>query len=288
MKLLKNRSVIAGAGLMLIGLIVILVCVLKPSSRELARPEFEQLLQANQINQGHVTPTPYAGIYLIEGTRQRNGRPEKFYITTHLDEPQIKSLFAQSSVKVEIPGQGMRAQWVNIVSTAVIAGLVIMLVVYQTSLGKGKDKRVRERPSVRFLDVAGIEEAKSEVQEIVDFLRDPKKYQRLGGNLPKGVLLIGPPGTGKTMLAKAIACEGNAQFFSAHGSDFTEVFVGVGASASGNFSGRRERTSRRSFSSMRLIAWARTASSTRMASISRQSTRCWPQWTDLKAVRELL
>jgi cell division protease FtsH len=77
--------------------------------------------------------------------------------------------------------------------------------------------------------VAGIEEAKAEVQEVVDFLRDPKKYQRLGGNLPKGVLLIGPPGTGKTMLAKAIACEANAQFFSAHGSDFTEVFVGVGA-----------------------------------------------------------
>src|SRR4029450_10683214 len=68
-----------------------------------------------------------------------------------------------------------------------------------------------------------------EVKEIVDFLRDPKKYQRLGGNLPKGVLLIGPPGTGKTMLAKAIACAARANFFNAHGSDFTEVFVGVGA-----------------------------------------------------------
>src|SRR5208282_2121124 len=65
--------------------------------------------------------------------------------------------------------------------------------------------------------------------EIVDFLRQPAKYRRLGGNLPKGVLLIGPPGTGKTMLAKAIACEADAHFFSAHGSDFTEVFVGVGA-----------------------------------------------------------
>src|SRR5205807_4155594 len=100
---------------------------------------------------------------------------------------------------------------------------------YQSSIGRGKDKRVRERPSVRFRDVAGIEEAKSEVQEVVDFLRDPKKYQRLGGNLPKGVLLIGPPGTGKTMLAKAIASEAKANFFNAHGSDFTEVFVGVGA-----------------------------------------------------------
>jgi cell division protease FtsH len=128
-----------------------------------------------------------------------------------------------------MPGAGVRGQWVNIVSTLVIAGLVIMLVLYQANIGRGKNTRVRERPTVTFREVAGVEEAKGEVQEIVDFLRDPKKYQRLGGNLPKGVLLIGPPGTGKTMLAKAIACEANANFFSAHGSDFTEVFVGVGA-----------------------------------------------------------
>src|SRR5207245_1316022 len=89
--------------------------------------------------------------------------------------------------------------------------------------------RIKQRPAVSFRDVAGVEEAKSEVQEIVDFLREPRKYQRVGGQLPKGVLLIGPPGTGKTMLAKAIANEAKASFFSAHGSDFTEVFVGVGA-----------------------------------------------------------
>ena len=112
---------------------------------------------------------------------------------------------------------------------SLIGGLVVGVVYHQTNIGKGKSAQVRSRPTVAFRDVAGIEEAKSEVQEIVDFLRDPKKYQRLGGNLPKGVLLIGPPGTGKTMLAKAIACEAQASFFSAHGSDFTEVFVGVGA-----------------------------------------------------------
>jgi cell division protease FtsH len=110
-----------------------------------------------------------------------------------------------------------------------IGGLVVGLVLYQTNIGRGRNTLVKERPTINFRDVAGIEEAKGEVQEIVDFLRDPKKYQRLGGTLPKGVLLVGPPGTGKTMLAKAIACEANAHFFSAHGSDFTEVFVGVGA-----------------------------------------------------------
>src|SRR5260221_4688763 len=110
-----------------------------------------------------------------------------------------------------------------------VFGLVIMLVVHQSRIGRGKNTLVKERPTVTFSDVAGIEEAKGEVQEVVDFLRDPKKFQRLGGNLPKGVLLIGPPGTGKTMLAKAIACEASANFFSVHGSDFNEVFVGVGA-----------------------------------------------------------
>jgi cell division protease FtsH len=165
----------------------------------------------------------------VEGNRKANGKLERVYITTHLDEAQVKSLFGQKGVQVDMPGSGVRGQWLNIVSMLVVMGLAIMLVVYQTNIGKGKDARIRERPTVAFRDVAGIEEAKGEVQEIVDFLRDPKKYQRLGGNLPKGVLLIGPPGTGKTMLAKAIACEAKANFFSVHGSDFTEVFVGVGA-----------------------------------------------------------
>ncbi|MDP7577892.1 MAG: ATP-dependent zinc metalloprotease FtsH, partial [Pseudomonadales bacterium] len=81
-----------------------------------------------------------------------------------------------------------------------------------------------------FDDVAGVEEAKEEVQEIVEFLRDPRKFMRLGGKIPKGALLIGPPGTGKTLLAKAIAGEANVPFFTISGSDFVEMFVGVGAS----------------------------------------------------------
>ncbi len=97
--------------------------------------------------------------------------------------------------------------------------------------GKSKAKLLTEKQGrVTFDDVAGIEEAKSELEEIVEFLRDPQKFQRLGGKIPKGVLLVGPPGTGKTLLARSIAGEANVPFFTISGSDFVEMFVGVGAS----------------------------------------------------------
>lgn len=99
------------------------------------------------------------------------------------------------------------------------------------SFGKSRAKLLaRDKNKVTFKDVAGAEEAKEEVQEIVDFLKDPKKFQKLGGRIPKGVMLMGPPGTGKTLLAKAIAGEADVPFFNISGSDFVEMFVGVGAS----------------------------------------------------------
>ena len=99
------------------------------------------------------------------------------------------------------------------------------------SFGKSKARLLGEdQVGVSFADVAGIEEAKEEVGEIVDFLKDPSKFQRLGGKIPKGVLMVGPPGTGKTLLAKAIAGEASVPFFTISGSDFVEMFVGVGAS----------------------------------------------------------
>lgn len=99
------------------------------------------------------------------------------------------------------------------------------------TFGKSRAKLLTEHHGrITFDDVAGIQEAKEELQEIVDFLKDPAKFQRLGGRIPKGALLVGPPGTGKTLLARAIAGEGNVPFFSISGSDFVEMFVGVGAS----------------------------------------------------------
>ena len=99
------------------------------------------------------------------------------------------------------------------------------------SFGKSKAKMLsREKNKITFKDVAGVEEAKDEVQELVEFLKDPKRFQKLGGRIPKGVLMVGPPGTGKTLLARAIAGEADVPFFSISGSDFVEMFVGVGAS----------------------------------------------------------
>lgn len=99
------------------------------------------------------------------------------------------------------------------------------------SFGKSRARLLTEdRKKVTFADVAGVDEAKDEVQEVIEFLKDPPKFQKLGGRIPKGVLIVGPPGTGKTLLAKAIAGEANVPFFSISGSDFVEMFVGVGAS----------------------------------------------------------
>ncbi|MGH9353360.1 MAG: ATP-dependent metallopeptidase FtsH/Yme1/Tma family protein, partial [Terriglobia bacterium] len=99
------------------------------------------------------------------------------------------------------------------------------------SFGKSRARLLSsQQKKVTFKDVAGVDEAKDELHEIIDFLKEPQKFQKLGGRIPKGVLLVGPPGTGKTLLARAIAGEANVPFFSISGSDFVEMFVGVGAS----------------------------------------------------------
>ena len=97
-------------------------------------------------------------------------------------------------------------------------------------IGKSKAKvYIEKKTGVSFNDVAGIDEAEEELIEVVEFLKNPQKYQRLGGHIPKGVMLVGPPGTGKTLLARAVAGEAGVPFFSISGSDFVEMFVGVGA-----------------------------------------------------------
>ncbi len=99
------------------------------------------------------------------------------------------------------------------------------------SFGKSRARLLSmQQKKITFKDVAGVDEAKEELKEIIEYLREPQKFQKLGGRIPKGVLLVGPPGTGKTLLARAVAGEANVPFFSISGSDFVEMFVGVGAS----------------------------------------------------------
>lgn len=220
----------------IVAAVVAVVLLWQPSSKapseELSRAKLERLISEKAIVEAELSPRPYKDIYEIKGAYQRGmGAPRvDFNITTHLTDTQVQALLDRPNAQIAVPKASARSRFIELAPTLIIASLVVVLLFYQTNFGRGKGShRVRQRPSIRFSDVAGIEEAKSEVQEVIDFLRDPAKYNKLGGNLPKGILLIGPPGTGKTMLAKAIAGEANASFFSASGSDFSEVFVGVGA-----------------------------------------------------------
>ena len=147
-----------------------------------------------------------------------------------------------TSVKVENNGTFVSTILVSLIPWILIFGVVWFFVIRQLRSGSGAGGMLgnfgrskhritsKEHTNVTFDDVAGIEEAKDEVMEIVEFLKNPKKFQRLGGRIPRGVLLVGEPGTGKTLLAKAIAGEADVPFFSISGSDFVEMFVGVGAS----------------------------------------------------------
>lgn len=221
---------------LVVAVVVSAVLFWQPHSKlppeEISRAKFENLLSHNAIMQAELTPKPFKDIYSVKGIYRRSLTSPKvdFNITTHLTEAQMQALLARPATELSLPKANSKNQILEVAPTIVVALLVVVLLIYQNNLGKGRGgNKVRQRPTTRFADVAGIEEAKAEVQEVIDFLRNPSKYRRLGGNLPKGILLIGPPGTGKTMLAKAIAGEASANFFSASGSDFNEVFVGVGA-----------------------------------------------------------
>ena len=151
------------------------------------------------------------------------------------------------------------------------------------SFGKSKAKRVSvDSPKVTFKDVAGCEEAVEELHEIKEFLENPKKFQQLGARIPKGVLLYGPPGTGKTLLARAVAGEAGVPFFSISGSDFVEMFVGVGASRVRDLFDQAKQNAPASSSSTRSTPSAATAAPAWAAattSASRRSTSCSSRWT---------
>ena len=164
-----------------------------------------------------------------------------FHTQLPLNYPAMIDLMAQNGVNV-IWKDTSSGNWISILLNAspfivLLAFWIFMMRQMQSggnkalSFGKSRARlHSTQQKKVTFKDVAGVEEAKEELQEIIEFLREPQKFQKLGGRIPKGVLLIGPPGTGKTLLARAIAGEASVPFFSISGSDFVEMFVGVGAS----------------------------------------------------------
>ena len=185
------------------------------------------------------TRQPKTGLGAEEILKMRP-KPEKIRVPVNMMamKDELNILF-NSEVPYRSETSYLRTVFLSFLPILILIILLFLLFRHQMkqagrgamSFGKSKAKMMNmDRNKVTFKDVAGIQEAKEELWEIVDFLKDPRKFQKLGGNIPKGVLMVGPPGTGKTLLARAIAGEANVPFFSISGSDFVEMFVGVGAS----------------------------------------------------------
>jgi cell division protease FtsH len=193
----------------------------------------------NEVKQGNVRSVTITE-QNISGTLQNN-KTFTSYLPMRQDPALLKQMLEKNViVKGKQPDQpGLLAHLFSFLPWVVIFAIWIYFLRQQTGGGKGGAfsfgrSRARllsaDQVKVTFSDVAGCEEAKEEVKELVDFLKDPGKFQRLGGKIPRGVLLVGPPGTGKTLLARAVAGEAKVPFFTISGSDFVEMFVGVGAS----------------------------------------------------------
>ena len=201
----------------------------QPNNAEISFSEFLQ-----QVNNGQIVSVTIAGSR-VSGQRT-SGVQFKTYTPSQYEG--LANQLIEKGVIVNAK-EATASPWVNISSWIPILLLIGFWLFFMRmmqaggknamSFGKSRAKLVQSGKKVTFKDVAGIEEAKEEVQEIIEFLREPQKFQKLGGRIPKGVLLMGPPGTGKTLLARAVAGEANVPFFSMSGSNFVEMFVGVGA-----------------------------------------------------------
>jgi len=201
-----------------------------------AYSEFEKDLKAGEIKDIAISNNVIQGTY-------KNPRPDKRtrFVTTRVDPDLAKELSQYDVTYSGVIESTFLRDILSFVAPALIFfGIWIFLAKRMAgggglgagflSIGKSKAKvYVESNTKVTFEDVAGVDEAKEELQEVVGFLKDPKRYTRLGGHIPKGVLLVGPPGTGKTLLARAVAGEAGVPFFSINGSEFVEMFVGVGA-----------------------------------------------------------
>ncbi len=221
--------------------------------RKIPYSEFKQLLREGKVNNLVLTPESIRGEIITDSTaEQKQPEPAPPFPFPFMHQPESSRIFM--TVRVEDPDLIKELEAKNLKYTGQIENrwlptllgwiipILIFFIIWSVifrkmgpggtvmSFGRSKAKLYAEdEVKVTFQDVAGVDEAKEELEEIVEFLKNPQKFQRLGGRIPKGVLLVGPPGTGKTLLARAVAGEAGVNFFSMSGSDFVEMFVGVGA-----------------------------------------------------------
>lgn len=232
-------------------LVFIIVCLLAVrlldnSVNELTYDEFIKNLENNEITELTIIPKIRTNTYEITGTLKDYSENESFIIYLPTSDEFISKIVKasenkDSEFKLEIKNDPDASEWLQIivewVPVLILAGACIWLFTRQLGsgnksmdFGKSKAKLLQDGTKTTFKDVAGLAEEKEEVQELIDFLKAPKKFQEMGARIPKGVLLVGPPGTGKTLLARAVAGEAKVPFYYISGSDFVELFVGVGAS----------------------------------------------------------
>ena len=200
-------------------------------SKMIAYSEFKDMLKNKQINEVAISETTIKGV----------GNDKTIYLAKRINDPTLIGILEQNGITYSVYSEN---NWFGDLIFSWIIPVFIFFAIWMFIasrmqknigggiLGIGSAKKLinSEKPKVKFDDVAGVEEAKEEVQEIVDYLKSPDKYLRLGAKIPKGILLVGPPGTGKTLLARAVAGEASVPFFSMSASSFIEMFVGVGAS----------------------------------------------------------
>ncbi len=211
---------------------------------ELTYNKFADNLDNEKVKELTVIPKSSAGVYELTGTLEGYKKNESFKLTVPLTDSVIDDILKEAKaqelnveVKSDPKASSIWSFLINILPILILVGATIYLFAKLSGgnkqsfdFGKSKAKLSEEKGKVTFKDVAALEEEKEEVSELIDFLKNPKKFTKLGARIPKGVLLVGPPGTGKTLLAKAVAGEAKVPFYYISGSDFVELFVGVGAS----------------------------------------------------------
>lgn len=239
---MKQRQSMGGVGLLILMLLVIMFFSLKvpgmATERELSYPEFMVYLENKTVESAQIRPNREVptGEVVFETT---SGDREEFNV---LDVKEVEMALRKAGVPYTTTSVRQDSYFMTVIlPIALSAGVLIFLFMFINSRSGGganakmmnfgrSRARMVSTSKVNFTKVAGLEEEKEELEEIVDFLKNPQKYTGVGARIPKGVILVGPPGTGKTLLAKAVAGEAGVPFFSISGSDFVEMFVGVGAS----------------------------------------------------------